>query len=1214
MHELTAGQRVGRLEVVRELGRGAFGRVYLASDSLLDRPVALKVVPGVPEATASHRARILREARAVGKLSSPHVVALYDLHEAPDGTWIFELEYVEGGTLLDLLANARPPAEDTTLRIARGIARALAVAHASGIVHGDVKPGNVLLDRAGEAKLTDFGFARLVGERVLSQTSERFEGTPTYMAPEVILGDPVSPASDVWAFGVVLYRLITGRLPFDARDWPALFFAVQHADPLPPGPPAPPDLARLALLCLSKRSADRPSSWEPVLRILDGAPRAAALLPEKPPPAKDAVLVGRERELEQLGEAVARVAGGVGACVMLSGPTGSGTTSLARAARDLARRNGVACIETTVTPLQGLVRPLLEATRRWIEGPLSGRLEEDRFGSAGGLARRLLEEPVVRFEPHGQTLWVVEHLLRQLSAERPLAVIIEDAEEAGLEDLKAIQHLQLRLPESPILLLVTCAHDRGAAAVAARLAEARGVVRVDVGPLTREGAHRLLMRVAEVGRVAPDVTRRILEVAQGNPLFTIELYRNLGASRIIAREPDPASPGRWALVPGPGWGGEAFPARLRDLYASRLAQLAEEDRVLLDAAAVDGTLIDGEALAALLNRPLLGVLRSLQRLYRDGGFVAPGPTGYRFTNATIREAIYHDLAPELRRALHLDFARHLEARQVGDRDPERIGLHWERGADAARARRYLRRAAAMAIARQEVARAIDLASRAGIEPGRIDAAEALAEADLILELADFYYGTGLAEQAGSLLSVLLDAAQADEALRLRALVHLALVRYYRGAVTDAEERDLRRAAEMLPPGREKGLASYLLGVMAKFRGELAAAEAHLRAADDVFRACGLDAPHSSALDQLASLALRQGRLREAHALYEDAARIAEHAGRRPNAAASRVNSALASLALGRLSGMTQALDRAIAEFEIEGALNLAAHARAHLGLVRFSEGDLDAALDLARDAADGLERNAHLPGLAFAAAVHAHVLAIRGRIEEAESALARSAGAARKVSARRDLERAEALRALCAACRGDVAEAAVAADAVAEQARLQDTSGAVPALLLAEAGAYFGAAPALREVIDRLPSARSEEALVETARVVGTAVVAGAGAAPSLLVEAATALRGVTGEGRAWLHALGSLLEARGRALAGDAHAAGVAAADGIDEARALGHVWLELRLLAELGRIAPSHRYAAEFATRLEAAAQGVEAGAARERLLAAWTGLLSRRVTSPD
>jgi len=1206
MHELTPGQRVGRLEVVRELGRGAFGRVYLANDTLLDRPVALKVVPGVPEATARHRARILREAKAVGRLSSPHVVALYDLHEETDGTWMFELEYVGGGTLSDLLAGTRPPTPDVAIRIARGMARALSAAHANGIVHGDVKPGNVLLDRAGEAKLTDFGFARLADDRMLSQSSDRFEGTPSYMAPEVVLGDAVSPASDVWAFGVVLYRLLTGRLPFDGRDWPALFLAVQHAEPLPPGPEAPPALARLALSCLSKRAADRPSAWEPVLRILDGAPPAAELAAERPPAPKDAALVGRDRELERLGEVVARVAGGVGACIVLGGPTGSGTTSLARAARDLARRNGFACIETTVTPLQGLVRPLLEATRRWVEGPLSGRLEEDRFGSAGGLARRLLEEPSVRFEPHGQTLWIVEHLLRQLAAERPLAVVVEDAEEAGTEDVKALQHLQLRLPGSPILLLVTCALDRGAADAATRLAEAPGAVRLDVGPLARESAHRLLMRVADVGRVAPDVARRILDVAQGNPLFTIELFRNLVASRIIAREHDPASPGRWALVPGPAWGAETFPARLKDLYATRLTQLAEEDRVLLDAAAVDGILIDGEALAALLDRPLLAVLRGLQRLYRDGGFVASGPTSYRFANAITREAIYHDLAPDLRRALHLDFARHLEARQVGERDPERVGLHWERGADPERARPYLRRAAAAAIARQEVARAIDLAARAGIEPGRIAAADALAAADLVLELGNCYYVTGRAEQAESLLSVLLDAAQGDDTLRLRAFVQLALLRYYLRGVSDAEEREVLRAADVLPSGREKGLARYLLGVVAKFRGELAAAEAHLRSADEVFRGAGLDAPHSSVLDQLASIALRQGRLRQAHALYEDAARIAEHCGRRPNAAASRVNAALASLALGKLERMGETLDRAIVEFEIEGALNLASHARAHLGLVRLSEGDVDAALELAGDAAEWLERNVHLTGFAYAATVHAHALAIRGRLDDAESALHRSAAAAAKVSTRRDLERAEALRALCATWRGDAATAAAAAAAVAELARLQGTSGCVPTLFLAEAGAYFGAAPALKEVIARLPPAGSEEALVATAHVVGAAVVAGADAPAPLLGQAATALRGVTGEGGACLRALGRLFEMRWRAREGDARGAAILATDGIEEARALGHVWLELRLLAELVRLVPSDQHGTRYAARLEAAAHGIGSGAARDRLVTAWTGLV--------
>ncbi len=1183
MHDLAHGQRVGKLEVVRELGRGAYGRVYLARDMLLDRPVALKVVPGVPDATEKHRARVLREARAAGRLSSPHVVSLYAVHDTPEGGWIFEMEYVSGGTLSQLLAREGRMEPPRAARLARGIAIALAAAHAAGIVHGDVKPGNVLLDGSGEPKLADFGFARVTGELMQSQSSGRFEGTPTYMAPEVFLGEGTSRASDVWAFGILLYQMLTGRMPFQTRDWASLFFAVQHAEPFTPTPAVSAPLYQLCLACLAKRPSDRPQSWDHVLAALAGDKKAA--LAPAPTGAPDPV--GRDRERQQIDQAIGSAAAGAGSCVLLSGPIGSGTSTLARAACDAAQRRGFTCVEATVSPLHGLLRPLLEATKRAIEGGLPGALDAEKYASAGEIARRLLGTQPDLHPDRGHALWALEQFLEQLAGNRPVAIRVEGAEEADADDLKAVQHLLLRVAQLPVLLLLTCSTDRGAPDRVTRLGATEGVRRIDVAALAREDAHRLLARVAEVTSVAPEVARRIHAVAQGNPLFTIELYRQLASSGIVVRQGS-------ALVPGPAWGTDALPRRLADLYATRLARLAEGDRALLDAAAVDGLQLDGEALSAMVDQPLLTVLRRLQGLYREHGFVAPGPSSYGFANAALREVIYHDLAPDLRRALHLGLARHLEARPAGESDPERVGLHWERAGEPLRARPYLRRAASAAIARQEVSRGIDLAARAGIAGGRIDGAEAVAEADLVIGLADGYYGGGRAEDAEALLRALLEYPQCPETLRLRAFVHLAVVRYYRGGLSEADEREVRRAEQVLPPGRAKGLAHYLLGILAKYRGDLDAAETCMRSADGVYRACGLDAFRSAAMDQLASIAMRRGRLREAVTLYEEAARVAAQSGRRPNAAASRVNGALASLELGRIRGTAEVLDRAIAEFDIEGTLNLAAHARAILGSVRFAQGDLAGALVLAEDAGGRFARNSYLPGIADATLLEAHVHAIRGRLEEAEAALARAHAAAEKAQNLRGLEQVAAVHALLSAWRGHPPEAPAAT--VLAHARSQ--GGVTPAnlLLVAEACAYSGSVPALRELCGLLLDAGSEEVLLPVARTVANAV---AEATPASLGEAAAALRGeATGEW-ALLRALAALLEARSLG-ARDPAGAEAAALVGIDVARGLGHVWLELRLLALLAALFPRKDYSARFAEQLETAGP---TGEAREPLRLAWS-----------
>ena len=164
MEAWRPGSRFGELEIVRELGRGAFGQVYLAHDTLVGRNVALKLLR-LPEGAGSEQQReaLLREARLIGRLRSPHVATLYRVHALPDG-WVFELEYVEGGSLEGRLALEPQLAPQEALRIARGILLGLKDAHEHGVVHGDVKPGNVLFAKDGAVKLVDFGLSRVVGD------------------------------------------------------------------------------------------------------------------------------------------------------------------------------------------------------------------------------------------------------------------------------------------------------------------------------------------------------------------------------------------------------------------------------------------------------------------------------------------------------------------------------------------------------------------------------------------------------------------------------------------------------------------------------------------------------------------------------------------------------------------------------------------------------------------------------------------------------------------------------------------------------------------------------------------------------------------------------------------------------------------------------------------------------------------------------------------
>jgi len=250
-----ASKNFGRFEAVRVLGRGAMGTVYLAEDRVIGRQVALKEIRA--EGGAEQRARFEVEFRAAGKLSHPNIATVYDAFES-EGAYCIALEYVPGTSLAERL-NAQPPLSiKESLKIAGQIAAGLDHAHRHGIVHRDVKPANILLGEDGFVKVTDFGIAKLASVDV-TRTGVSL-GTPAFMSPEQIEGGRVDGRSDQFSLAVILYRLLTGRRPFEGGSEAALFHRILHGDPERPSavnPALPPAVDRVLLRGLSKDPAAR---------------------------------------------------------------------------------------------------------------------------------------------------------------------------------------------------------------------------------------------------------------------------------------------------------------------------------------------------------------------------------------------------------------------------------------------------------------------------------------------------------------------------------------------------------------------------------------------------------------------------------------------------------------------------------------------------------------------------------------------------------------------------------------------------------------------------------------------------------------------------------------------------------------------------------------------------------------------------------------------
>ena len=340
----------GRYELGERLGSGGMATVYLAEDRTLDRQVAVKVLDERYASDPSFVERFRREASAAAGLSHPNIVAVYDRGEA-EGTYYIVMEYIDGPDLKEVIRERAPLPAEEAVGYARQILAALEAAHRRGIVHRDIKPQNVMVGDDGRLKVTDFGIARAVAETGMTEAGSVI-GTAQYLSPEQAKGDDVTPSSDCYAAGIVLYEMLTGRVPFDGERPVTVAMKQIHEPPVPPRTferSIPAALEEVVLVSLAKRPAERFASAEEMRAALaaavDGqATGATAVIPPPvtertqvmrqpteatrvvaPPPAEDPP-DGRRRWPIWVAAIAILVLAGVAAAFLLNGGGGGGAT------------------------------------------------------------------------------------------------------------------------------------------------------------------------------------------------------------------------------------------------------------------------------------------------------------------------------------------------------------------------------------------------------------------------------------------------------------------------------------------------------------------------------------------------------------------------------------------------------------------------------------------------------------------------------------------------------------------------------------------------------------------------------------------------------------------------------------------------------------------------------------------------------------------------
>ena len=273
IHGLSPSLDIEKYKIIRQLGRGGMGVVYLAEDKALKRYVALKVIESHVSNLPGFHERFLREGRIVAALHHPNIVQIYSMDQLPTGQIVLVTEYIEGENLNDVIRNKGKLPLPQAIWISLSVAKALDAAHKKQIIHRDVKPNNIILTNEDEVKLLDFGIAKFKQESSAEITGEgAIIGTPAFMSPEQMRGESLDARTDLYSLGVVFYELVTGKLPFEGSSIHDLIFkAITEAPPLPTSlnPEITPEVESIILKCLEKDREKRFSSAKELIWNLE---------------------------------------------------------------------------------------------------------------------------------------------------------------------------------------------------------------------------------------------------------------------------------------------------------------------------------------------------------------------------------------------------------------------------------------------------------------------------------------------------------------------------------------------------------------------------------------------------------------------------------------------------------------------------------------------------------------------------------------------------------------------------------------------------------------------------------------------------------------------------------------------------------------------------------------------------------------------------------
>lgn len=841
-----------RYRLDSELGRGGMGTVYRATDLELQREVAVKVLSATSH-TSDGRERLIREARAAAALNHPHIVTIHDVGEA-GGLPFLVMELVAGPRL----SHARPTELSRVVDIAVQICAALEHAHANSIVHRDLKPDNVLLSSANQSshvKLADLGLALPADGARISRAGV-IVGTAAYMAPEQALGQPVDGRSDLYALGVLLYELTTGRLPFTGDDPLTIVSQHVHAPVVPPRvlrSDLPRALEAIIVRLLAKDPAQRFSTAAEtraaLLESLTSTDEAAATEAASAVAILDALsrgrLIGRATELAEARELWHRAREGRGHAVLLSGEPGAGKTRLAREITIQAAVDGAlvltgGCYEyEATTPYL----PFVEAFRRWAREEQNDDKLRELLGDAATQIAKLAPEIETRLgpfperhqlAPHEERLLffdAVAQVFSNIARRQSLLFYADDLHWADHGTLWLLGHLLRQLRDERVLIVG--AYRETELDRTHRLAKSlvdwnreRLITRIVLRRFnSNETSDQLSALLGE--NVSGEFAVAVHRETEGNPFFVEEVLKALIERGSVRRES-----GRWSRC---GVDELLIPQSVKEAIGHRLDRVSQECNELLRLGAILGKVFTFDELTAATEQSEDALLDALDEATGAQLIASTSGDSFSFTHDKIREVLYEELNPIRRRRLHRHVAEGLERNAhkfcCGS---EKLAHHYIQAGDLEHGLKYAKQAAAEAkrvFAFDEAiaayGRARDCAEALGLTAEQREQEEAIGEVYML-------HGETLL--AGDHFEHAL-ALATDQATRVRLQCQVAASRVTTGDTRALEY--LSEALTVLDPATDPIETANALSTQARFHH---LAGRHQKAIEILLRAAELVAP------------------------------------------------------------------------------------------------------------------------------------------------------------------------------------------------------------------------------------------------------------------------------------------------------------------------------------------------------------------------------------